>query len=366
MRFVICVESVQDSFLYAIEKGVSIEYAVFYYLNLSEWHMALSQLYKAYSDKESQNQYRRLEIAIFIMDIIKKNKDDIYIKEAKLTMIKILENLIYSFITIKSGSNYQYQERNKSDCYSVGVVAILENLPRYHPQRIPVLPTTFFYHHIFSAINRYMNKENESLSIYYTREIRKIRDYKIKYMSEYGRYPNDDTIALYTGVSLVRVKALEKYMDEKGNVSFNAKDGEEIESMLLTQENQSELYRSLYEQKEMQPDDIVLEKERKKTLYDALETLPTNQRELIYLKECKEWSWSKIFQLQKFSETQSIKREYRKGLRTLRGLLEKSKLFANYIQQTDFEINDFELNSLQEGLFKDVVTNQCLGEDDEF
>nr|WP_303181791.1 sigma-70 family RNA polymerase sigma factor [Lachnoclostridium phocaeense] len=170
----------------------------------------------------------------------------------------------------------EFMAEHYSDMFQEGVVAILETMGNYDPEKST--NTTYFTYPVIHALSEYCNRVSNKSSAYFSQNMNKVKS-ALKNLELAQKEPSLANIALLSGLTIQQVEEALKRINATNEKSFDTMEDNEVAM------------------KAKSPEDEMLEKEKKEILYRALMQLDAKDREMLILHygvDCEALSFSKI------------------------------------------------------------------------
>lgn len=228
--------------------------------------------------------------------------------EVKEIIIEDLDRFIKSIISEKYSS---FMKDHFLEMYDESVLAIIEELDKYDPEKYETLPTTFFRCRIFNKLSAFLNRECYHTTKYYGKQLRMVREAIQEFEKDHRTY-DVWTISNMTGLSVKIVQ-------------------EALEELHRKEQEGSYLYDTDYD-KNLQfaesPEEQCIRNELVECLQQALNELDELDQILVYEKYCldREDSIANLQKLHPDMKYEEIRARISRALRKLKNNIKLSQL----------------------------------------
>jgi len=160
-----------------------------------------------------------------------------------------------------------YITKHFEDMFSVGVIGLLEALPRYNPDKS--MPTTFFARYIIHEIYGYVAKYVGNTTPHYASRITKLNKARAEFESEGNENPSIIDLSMKTGIIPEVVLKCQEI---------------QLSAQTQSYEHEEVVFRNMASDPQQQPEEVFFRSEGQAIIEKSISNLPDNMREVLVRK----------------------------------------------------------------------------------
>ena len=249
-------------------------------------------------------------------------------------------NELKSFVHYVIRKKYATYTKHYEDLVQEGIMGIIKGMEKYNPEKS--LPTTFFNLYIIHEMSKFIDTEVNKTTSHYSSNLTKINRV-IDRLEQAGKKWTPTDIAIETNLNMETVIQCLNIKEYKNEMYYET---DEILEANITEKTPS-------------PEQLYIENEKNQTLYDAIDTLLPEEKQVLYyrygLNESKVISYKEIAKEMGIS-IEKVRKYRHDAIRKLKHKSGMRNVFRDYINTEEENIlNEASISLVQEDLANAIM-----------